>query len=115
VDHGHIVDAVRKSIRAGVSPIQAIQFVTNNAPQLLRRGGYFGSIAPSRVADILVLSDLSRVTIDQVWCDGQLVAGDGHLVIQLPEFEYPPALATVHLKPVEASLFKIPAKGRRRR
>jgi len=96
---GHLVRVVRKAISLGVPPITAIQMVTLNAAQLLEKARWIGSIAPGRAADILIVSDLSAVTIEQVYADGVLVAENGKMVIELPKYEYPQwALQSVHLE-----------------
>jgi len=95
---GHLVRVVRKAISLGVPPITAIQMITLNAAQLLEKARWIGSIAPGRAADILIVSDLSAVTIEQVYADGILVAENGKMVIELPKYEYPQwALHSVHL------------------
>ena len=109
---GHLSRVVREAIRQGVSPIQAIQMVTINAAQLLEQSRWIGTISPGRAADILVVSDLVRVTIDQVFADGVLVAEHGKLCVAWPDFAYPAwALDSVHLAPTCAADFRIPADG----
>jgi adenine deaminase len=106
---GHLVRVVRKAISLGVPPITAIQMVTLNAAQLLEKARWIGSIAPGRAADILVVSDLSAVTIDQVFSDGILVAENGQMKLDLPPYEYPNwALKSVHLQPLSPKDFEIP-------
>lgn len=105
---GHLVRVVRKAISLGVPPITAIQMVTLNAAQLLEKARWIGSIAPGRAADILLVSDLSAVTIDQVYADGVLVAEGGKLAVDLPAYQYPQwALRSVHLNPLTAGDFRV--------
>ncbi len=109
---GHLSRVVRDAIAQGVSPILAIQMVTINAAQLLEKSRWIGTISPGRAADILIISDLNRVKIDQVFADGVLVAENGRMVIDLPQYEYPEwALKSVHVKPLTEDDFSIPAKG----
>ncbi len=79
VERGHIVAIVRKAIRLGLHPIRAIQMAGLNTAQ------YFGlttlgALAPGYAADILVLDDLERVTITQVYKAGRLVAENGRFL-----------------------------------
>ena len=71
VEQGHLSRVVRKAIKQGVSPMLAIQMVTINAAQLLEKARWIGTISPGRAADILIVSDLVKVTIDQVYADGR--------------------------------------------
>ncbi|NLW18063.1 MAG: adenine deaminase, partial [Firmicutes bacterium] len=48
-----------------------------------------GSVAPGKYADILLLSDLTRVKVEQVFINGQLVAKQGKMLVDSPEFLYP--------------------------
>ena len=61
--------------------------------------------------DILVVSDLEAVTIDQVYTDGILVAQGGQLIVEIPAYEYPAwAVHSLHLEPLTVEDFSIPAK-----
>jgi adenine deaminase len=109
-NQGHLVRVVREAIRQGVNPITAIQMVTINAAQLLEKSRYIGTISPGRAADILILSDLVNVTIDEVYADGVLVAKDGEMVVDFPKYDYPEwALNSIHLNTLTAADFYIPA------
>lgn len=109
-EEGHLVRVVRKAISLGVSPITAIQMVTINAAQMLEKARWIGTLSPGRAADILVVSDLENVTIDQVYSDGVLVAENGKMTVNIPRYDYPEwALKSVHISPLEAKDFAIPA------
>ena len=91
-------------------PITAIQMVTINTAQLLEKARWIGTISPGRAADILIMSDLETLTIDQVFADGVLVAEDGKMVLELPGYEYPDwALKSVHVAPLTANDLRIAA------
>ena len=107
-EEGHLVRVVRKAIELGLPPVKAIQMVTINAAQLLEKARWIGSISPGRAADILLVSDLEKVTIDQVYADGVLVAENNHMVVELPGYAYPDwALHSVHLNPLTEKDFEI--------
>ena len=112
VEHvGHLVHAVRDAIKQGVNPITAIQMVTINTAQLLEKARYIGTISPGRAADILIVGDLVNVVIDEVYADGVLVAKDGKMVVQFPEYQYPSwALNSIHLDKLSDKDFFIPAQ-----
>ena len=107
---GHLVRVVRDAIKQGVNPITAIQMVTINTAQLLEKARYIGTISPGRAADILILSDLVNVTIDEVYADGVLVAKDGKMAVEFTQYDYPEwALKSIHLNKLTTKDFMIPA------
>jgi adenine deaminase len=110
LDHGHLSRVVRDAIKQGVPPILAIQMVTLNAAQLLEKSRWIGTISPGRAADILIISDLLNVTIDQVFADGVLVAENGKMVLEFEPYSYPEwALNSVHVPILSDADFRIPA------
>ncbi|MGD0750628.1 MAG: adenine deaminase C-terminal domain-containing protein, partial [Anaerolineales bacterium] len=110
-EHGHLDRVVRDAIAQGVSPMLAIQMVTINAAQLLEKSRWIGTISPGRAADILIVRDLVKVTIDQVFADGVLVAENGRMCVEFSKHAYPEwALHSVHLNPTTEKDFLIPAE-----
>ena len=82
---GHVDHLVRKAISLGLDPITAIQMGTLNTAEwfgLDRRG--YGALAPGFRADILVLDDLETFHVQRVFVGGQLVAEDGHVLVDVP-------------------------------
>ena len=109
--HGHLNRAVKDAITQGVSPMLAIQMVTINAAQLLEKSRWIGTISPGRAADILIVSDLVNVIIDQVYADGVLVAENGKMVVGFTPYNYPDwAVKSMHLPKLSEADFRIPAK-----
>ncbi|MCX7751147.1 MAG: adenine deaminase [Candidatus Bipolaricaulota bacterium] len=95
---GHMDDVLRTAIAAGVPPITAVQMATLNTAEHFGLDREVGAIAPGRVADILVVSDLERFTVDLVLASGRVVAEEGKLAVDLPALPYPDwARGTVHL------------------
>ncbi|MCS7133849.1 MAG: amidohydrolase family protein, partial [Candidatus Caldarchaeum sp.] len=74
---GHMDHSLRRAIEEGVDPLTAIQMATINPAERYRLSYELGSIAPARIADILVVSDLTKFRIDAVFADGELVAENG--------------------------------------
>lgn len=110
VEEGHLTRAVRKAVDSGVSPMQAIQMVTINAAQLLKKDQWIGSLAPGKAADILVIGDWSTLTPELVISDGVLVAENGKLIEKIAPFDYPKwAVNSVHLQQVNAEDFQVQA------
>lgn len=78
-EKGHIDCNIRKAIRLGVPPVDAISMGTINAAQCYNLRG-FGAIAPGYCADLILLKDLDTFEIDRVFVQGR----------QLSEFTAPP-------------------------
>lgn len=108
---GHIDHSVRKAIRKGVDPITAIQMATLNAAECLKVQRDLGAISPGKIADIVFVSDLETVAIDEVMCDGRIVARDGVALETYGATEFPAAARdTVRLAvPINADTFRIPS------
>jgi len=112
VREGAMSRVVRAAIAEGLDPVAALQMATLNAAQLLERSRWIGMIAPGRAADILLVSDLERLTIDQVFADGELVAQAGEMAVDIPPYAYPEwALRSVHLAPLTLDDLRIPHSG----
>lgn len=111
VNDGHVNRAVKQAIQHGIAPITAIQMATLNTAEHFGLSRDIGLIAPGRFADILILSDLATLKIDQVYSKGKLAAEAGKTVIEIPEYKYPTwAIDSVHLKqPLTEKDFALPA------
>lgn len=112
VEDGHLSRVVRDAIKEGLDPIRAYQMVTINAAQLLEKARWIGTVSPGRAADILILSSLEQVVIDQVYVDGVLVAEKGKMAVEFAPHQYPDwALNSVHVAPISAADLRIPFEG----
>ncbi len=86
---GHLDHVVRRAVEEGVDPVAAIQMVTLNVAEHYECARELGSIAPARFADMLILDDLTKVTVNTVIADGQVVARNGKLVVTILPPNYP--------------------------
>jgi len=113
---GHIDDCIRVAVSQGLNPIIAVQMATLNAAELLKIDHEIGSIAPGKIADILILDDLSSFKISMVIANGQLVVKESKLLVELKSPEYPKFMYdTVKLKrTLEPKDFEIGAPKDRR-
>jgi len=92
VDEGHMDFVVRHAIAQGVRPVTAFQMATINTAERFGVTRDIGSITPGAFADIIMLDgNLADVNVTMTIAAGQVVAEDGRMVADLPEFEYPEA------------------------
>jgi adenine deaminase len=89
VMEGHVDRAVKEAITRGLKPVTAIQMATINTAEHFGVARDIGMIAPGRYADILLVSDLTEFTVDQVIVKGVAAAEDGRLLLDLLPFSFP--------------------------
>jgi adenine deaminase len=111
LDDGHIDMIIREAIGAGLDPMTAIQMATINPAEYFRLD-HLGAIAPGRQADFVVVSDLSSLAIEQVYCRGIRVAENGEM---RPDIGKPTPIATgssmnLNIDKIDLS---IPSEGKR--
>ncbi|MDG5789284.1 adenine deaminase C-terminal domain-containing protein [Evansella sp. AB-P1] len=110
VKHGHLNHIVKKAIGMGMKPedaIYAATFTPNRHMQLHDRG----SIAPNKIADFLLVSDLQEFTIEEVYKYGVKVYDSqvGHTFQQKP-FKFPNEFySSVKISELSKSDFQIHA------
>ncbi|MBX3566951.1 MAG: adenine deaminase [Rhizobiaceae bacterium] len=111
VEDGHMDRVVRHAIAQGLKPVTAIQMATINTAEHFKLAREIGSIAPGRLADLLIVSDLAALTIDEVYARGIHMASGGKLLVEIPPYDYPEmAKSTVRLAgPVQPADFDIQA------
>lgn len=107
---GHISFNVRKAVSLGLDPIEAIK-IASFYPA--RRYGLknIGAIAPGYQADMLVLSDLNQIKVEQVYYKGRQVVPREIEKHDIPET----LLNTVHIKIAGIEELKLPLSGNKAR
>lgn len=89
IKKGHMNDIVRRTIKEGVDPVEAIQMVTINA-STWNGLDMIGVLAPGKYADINILSgELEDMNVTGVYLKGEHVAQDGELLMELQPYTYP--------------------------
>lgn len=113
VKTGHMNDIIRRTIRQGVSAVEAIQMATINPATWLGLSE-IGVLTPGKFADIAVVDGpLENMNVSQVFLKGQEVARDGKLLIDLPPYVYPDVVKnSVKRAPIVPSDLMIPAAGK---
>ena len=109
VEHGGINDVLRRLIRYGLDPLQAIRCATINNAIRLRRDD-LGMVAAGRRADLVVLSDLREVKIESVYSNGRHVAKGGRMIEPVPAYE-PPLDDTMKIGTLTADDFRVRVPG----
>jgi adenine deaminase len=105
VEEGHINQMVRVAVAGGIGPEDALIMATIN-PASYHRLWHLGAIAPGYQADILVLDDLESFVPRQVLKRG---SPPRFAKLEVPEW----VMQTMHLAPVTAASFRIPAGPKR--
>ncbi|MCL5986332.1 MAG: amidohydrolase family protein [Actinobacteria bacterium] len=80
--YGDVDNCLRKAVRKGVDPIKAIQMATVNAASHFRLDGGYGSVAPGKYADLVLLHDIFDFEISLVMVGGREVYSDGSLNVE---------------------------------
>jgi adenine deaminase len=89
---------IRAAIEAGVPTHVAYSLGSLNTARHFRIDHLVGSITPGRYADVVLLSDPDKVTIEQVYADGLLVSEKYKPLLPVPRIEWPTwATKTVNL------------------
>lgn len=108
---GHMDDCVRKAIARNVDPVEAIQMVTIN-PATWCNLTMVGVLAPGKYADIVILSDIDKITVKSVFLEGKHIAENRKLLIDIPKYTYPSHVKqTVKRAPLKEEELAIQAKG----
>jgi adenine deaminase len=89
VREGHMDRVVRHAIQQGLAPLVAIQMATINTAQHFGLSKEIGMIAPGRFADILIVPSLANFHAGTVIAKGKIIADHGHMVANIPAFDYP--------------------------
>ncbi|MFF4987783.1 adenine deaminase C-terminal domain-containing protein [Streptosporangium saharense] len=77
---GHMDKLVRMAVKAGLDPVTAIQMATVNCAEMYRIDHLVGSLAPGRLADVLIVDDLADFQVREVVAGGKLVARDNAMI-----------------------------------
>lgn len=89
ITKGHLDHIVKRAIEEGVNPITAIQMVTINVADCFNMNRDLGSISPGKWADIVLLKDLTKVIVEKVIINGELVSENKKLCVDIKKSNYP--------------------------
>ena len=73
--------------KPALQPEIAIQCLTINPARHMRLTPYVGSLSPGRFGDVVLLSDVGKLTIAEVWADGAQVSDGTRYTGPVPEID----------------------------
>ncbi|MEB1809112.1 MAG: adenine deaminase [Bacillaceae bacterium] len=114
LEEGSIDHNVRLAIAEGLEPIQAISMATINAAECFQLRDK-GAVAPGFDADLLILSDLNEVVIEDVFLKGEHIVKKRELIENTAsqEIAIPQSLTkSVNIKPIIIEDFNISLNGK---
>jgi len=98
VHDGHMNRVVRHAIDCGADPLVALQMATINTATHFGLERELGSITPGRRGDVILTSDLRTLPIETVIARGHVVAQDGNILCEEPDYTWPDAARnSVHM------------------
>jgi adenine deaminase len=108
VEAGGMIDVLRRLVRYGLAPMQALRAATLNAAMRLGRRD-LGLVAPGRRADLVVLSDLEALAVGEVFVSGRQVAAEGRLLAPLRPDPPGAPTGTMHVPTLTQADFRLAA------
>lgn len=111
MDEGHIDHHIREAITFGINPVVAIQMATINTARHYKLKN-IGAIAPRYWADFVVLNDLEKVEISEVFKHGQKVSENGKYFWDVSQSLIPNEVRhTMNVAPFTKDRFFVPARN----
>jgi adenine deaminase len=107
---GDIDAVVRKAIRLGLDPVRAIQLATINTAQYFRMTA-LGAVAPGYLANLVVLEDLSGLTVQSVIQRGRVVAREGKALFGVEACRETALMNSMNIKSFPVEALRLPASG----
>lgn len=110
---GHMDDALRTVVAAGLDPVWAVTIATLNAAECYNLK-WRGAIAPFWFADLAVVDNLKDFNVEYVFKNGALVAQNGKPLFNTGHSRYIPKSVTntVHIRNMSADDFRLQLKGK---
>lgn len=106
VDKGGMCDVMRRMVRYGMDPLQAIRCATINNAIRLRRDD-LGQVCAGRRADLALLSNLREIEVEQVYANGRRVASGGRMSVPVEAGPVSLPTRTMKLGPLTSDAFRL--------
>ena len=111
VEEGYLDASLRTLLRLGGPPEVAYQMVTLNVAEHFRLDHLIGSLAPGRMADIVIIPSRETFLPQFVMCEGRVIFKDGKNMIEPRKVPIPePMFDTVKI--ADVSFPPIPRQGK---
>ena len=109
VEKGHLDNAIRVALGAGLDFVKAIQMVTVNAARAFRLDHEIGGLAPGKRADINITTGKDNFEVLSVIAGGKQVVDNKELLVSYPVAKHASCLlnTTKLLNPITANSFKM--------
>ncbi len=101
---------IRKAIKLGLEPVRAIQLATINTAEYFKLDR-LGAIAPGYFANMVVIDDLSELSIYEVLYRGRPVARDGKALFPTRKTKKMRLTNTVNIKPFNIDALNLVTSG----
>ncbi len=101
---------IRKAIKLGLEPVRAIQLATINTAEYFKLDR-LGAIAPGYFANMVVIDDLSELSIYEVLYRGRPVARDGKALFPTKKTKKMRLTNTVNIKPFNIDALNLVTSG----
>ncbi|MHA1400681.1 MAG: adenine deaminase [Candidatus Heimdallarchaeaceae archaeon] len=88
VEKGHLDYSFRKLVKLGVEPLAALQMFTINTATHLRLENEIGSVAPGKVADLIVVDNLKDFNVSHTMAGGRLIYENNKLTYSIKTIQY---------------------------
>ena len=112
LEGGGLDDVARRLVGYGMEPMDALRCATFNAANRIGRDD-LGLVAPGRRADLAVFEDLTELKALQVYVDGECVAKDGSMLVDLAVTNRPSVMdATMKVDAFAEDDFRVRASGK---
>lgn len=103
---GSVDNNVRKAIRLGMEPINALKMATINPTECYNLGK-LGAIAPGYKADFFLFDDLENIQAKSVYLAGEKVAENGETIVEFPQKLSPKVLSKMKVKDINTDDLKL--------
>ena len=88
-DKGHLDYSFRLAVNAGMDPMTVLQMLTINPATHLGLDNEIGSIAPGKVADLIIVDNLRDFNLITTIIEGQIHFEEGELKLKFQDDKYP--------------------------
>ena len=99
---GHMDQILRKAIKMGMDPLEALKMVTVNPSDHYKLN--CGTLKPGTRADIVLVDNLENFKVLNVWIGGELVAKEGKPLFEVDPL---PLKSTFNVKQLKSSDFEV--------